>query len=78
MRPKQPKFTDHNDPHSYYNLNRYYNEAEKIFDKIEKWLRRAPQPRNDKFFSERYMLLGLDYYRWFAESSEFTNNCEET
>ena len=35
MRPKQSRFTDHRDPDSYYNLNRYYNEAEKMFDKLE-------------------------------------------
>ena len=34
-RPKQPYFTDHNNLESYYNLNRYYNDAEKIFDKWE-------------------------------------------
>lgn len=37
MRPKRPKFTDHTDPDSYYNLNRYYNEAEKVFDRLERY-----------------------------------------
>ncbi len=37
--PKPPKFTDHTDPDSYYNLNRYFNECVKWFDGFEREVR---------------------------------------
>ena len=47
----------------------------------EDWFKRmiedAPQPRHDKLFSERYMHLGLDHYKWFEKwFSQFRNNKE--
>jgi len=43
------------DPKSYYELNRYYNEAEKIFDKIERVIKHwgeKPSPYDEgKFYN---------------------------
>jgi len=58
MRPKQPRFTDHRDPDSYYNLNRYYNAAEKLFDAIERLMAKADKPIQDLvWFTELSKLL---------------------
>jgi len=37
--PKPPEFTDHTDPDSYYNLNRYFNKCVKWFDGFEREVR---------------------------------------
>lgn len=37
--PKQPEFTDHADPQSYYNLNRYFNECMRWFEGLEREIR---------------------------------------
>ncbi len=42
-RPKPPKVFDIT-PEGYHEHNRYFNEAEKIFDEIEQLLRNAPVP----------------------------------
>jgi len=58
VRPKQSRFTDHRDPDSYYNLNRYYNEAEKLFDAIDRLMVKANKPiQSSVWFTELSKLL---------------------
>jgi len=45
MRPKPPTHFDIT-PEGYHDHNRYFNEAEKIFDKIERWI--AEECANNK------------------------------
>ena len=50
--------------------------------KVDDWFKRCiedfPKQREDELFSVRYMLLGLDAYRWFTKwFSQFRNKSDE-
>ena len=75
MRPKQPKFTDHTDLNSYLELNRYFNQAERQFDRLERWHRKFKELAEQYLKQGIYLPIGI--VQWLCELDEIDSELGE-